>query len=503
MEDVRRKMASGVVWMLLFKLVDRSISLVSTLILARLLTPASFGVVAMATSFIAMIELLGAFGFDMALIQRSDATRAHYDTAWTFAVIFGCVLGILIALMSVPIANFYNHPELVAVVCTLAAGSFLQGFQNVGVVAFRKDLEFNKEFRFLAAKKLVTFPLTIALAFWLRNYWALVIGMTTGKIIDVLLSYRLHPYRPKFSLAAAGDLLSFSRWLFFLNILQFMRDRSSDFVIGRLGGAGALGLFSVSYELANMPGTELVAPINRAVYPAYARLVNDPPAMQREYLSVMAMICLVAIPAVAGMAATANIVVPLVLGPQWLSAVPILQILAFFGISQVMQSNAYALFLALGRGDVFTKLNGSFVALLVVSLLVLVPMHGVLGGAYAYLGAALFMLPIGIATILRTLQLSVWRFLRELWRPLLAASSMFVVVVTYAKQTPSTAATPVLALQMLKAASLGCVVYVLLILVFWTLCGRPASAESVIWNRAAKTLGALQQRLRPSASPES
>jgi O-antigen/teichoic acid export membrane protein len=274
-------MAQGAIWMVAFKLIDRSIGLLSTLILARLLTPENFGIVAMATSFIAVLELIGAFGFDMALIQRRDATREHYDTAWTFSVIFGAVLCVLLVAFAYPIAHFYKHEELVAVICTLAFGSLLQGFQNVGVVAFRKDMEFNKEFRFLATKKLVTFPLTITLAFVLENYWALVIGMTAGRLVDLVLSYRFHPYRPKFCLAAAGDLLHFSKWLLLLNVLQFLRDRSSDFVIGRFAGPGPLGLFSVSYELANMPGTELVAPINRAVYPAYARIAQDRESSRR------------------------------------------------------------------------------------------------------------------------------------------------------------------------------------------------------------------------------
>lgn len=496
MQDVRAKMARGVVWMLLFKLIDRGISLASTLILARLLTPENFGIVAMATSLIAMLELIGAFGFDMALIQRTEATRAHYDTAWTFAVIFGCVLSLLMVGLSVPISHFYHRPELVAVICTLAAGSFLQGFQNVGVVAFRKDLEFHKEFRFLASKKLVTFPLTIGLAYWLHNYWALVAGMTAGRVIDLILSYRFHPYRPKFSLAAARDLLHFSRWLLLLNILQFLRDRSSDFVIGRLGGASALGLFSVSYELASMPGAELVAPINRAVYPAYARLTHDAEAMRREYLSVMSMICLVAIPAVAGIAASANIVVPLVLGPQWHAAIPVLQILAFFGISQVMQSNAYSLFLALGRGDIFARLNGTSVVLLIILLFVLVPSGGVMGGAYAYLISALVMLPVGMLTILHILKLSVWRFLHDLWRPLLGALIMYFVVERYASRFSPSVATSQLAANMLKSASLGAACYVTVVLGSWMLSGRPsASAESVIWNRTTKVLQGLKSRL--------
>lgn len=495
MQDIRSKMARGAAWMVAFKLIDRSIGFVSTLILARLLTPDNFGVVAMATSFTSVLEMIGAFGFDMALIQRKDATRAHYDTAWTFSVMFGTVLALLMVALAVPMAHFYKQPGLAAVIATLASGSFMQGFQNVGVIAFRKDMEFGKEFRFLAAKRLVTFPLTVTLAFVLHNYWALVIGMTAARATDLLLSYLFHPYRPKLSLAAAGDLLHFSKWLLLLNGLQFLRDRSSDFVLGRFAGPGALGLFSVSYELANLPGTELVAPINRAVYPAYVKLAHDQEAMQREYLSVMSMICLLAIPAVAGVAATANIVVPLVLGQKWLDAVPILQILAFFGISQVMQSNAYALFLALGRGDIFAKINGVYVILLLVALLTFVPLYGVKGGAYSYLAAALISLPLGIGVILHQLRLSVLRFAKEVWRPLCASGLMFALVQTVAHAPGRGLGTARLVADMGLAAGMGTASYIALIAAMWWLSGRPASsAESIVLNRVQGRFNAFSKR---------
>jgi lipopolysaccharide exporter len=495
MQDIRSKMARGAVWMVAFKLIDRSIGFVSTLILARLLTPDNFGVVAMATSFTSVLEMIGAFGFDMALIQRKDATRAHYDTAWTFSVLFGTGLATLMVALAVPMSHFYKQPGLVAVIITLASGSFMQGFQNVGVIAFRKEMEFGKEFRFLATKRLVTFPLTITLAFVLHSYWALVIGMTAARATDLILSYLFHPYRPKLSLAAAGDLLHFSKWLLLLNFLQFLRDRSSDFVLGRFAGPGALGLFSVSYELANMPGTELVAPINRAVYPAYVKLAHDKEAMQREYLSVMSMICLLAIPAVAGVAATANIVVPLVLGQRWADAVPILQILAFFGISQVMQSNAYSLFLALGRGDIFAKINGTYVVLLITSLLIFVPLFGVKGGAYSYLGAALVNLPLGIGVILYQLRLSVLRFAKEVWRPLCASGLMFAVVQAFAHTLTGKLGNARLVASMGISAGLGVVSYVALIAVMWWLSGRPAtSAETIVLNRVQERLNAFSKR---------
>ena len=501
MNDIRSKAAKGAVWMVLFKMIDRGIGLLSTLILARVLAPESFGVIAMATSFMALLELLSAFGFDMALIQRGDATRDHYDTAWTFSVVLGVVIGVLMASLSVPIGHYYQRPDLWPVLCTLAVGSVLQGFNNVGTVAFRKDLEFHKEFRFLLTKKLVTFPLTIGLAFLLRNHWALVAGMVTGRATDLLLSYRLHPYRPRLCLKAAGDLLHFSKWLLFLNSLMFLRDRSADFVLGRFGGAGSLGLFSVSYELANLPATELVAPINRAVYPAYAKLASEPDALRREYLSIMGMIALIAIPAVAGTAATAPLIVPLLLGAKWLAAIPILRILAFFGISQVMWSNAYALCLAKGRGDVFSRLNGAYVVILIALLLFLSPKYGAVGAAYGYVIAALSTLPVGIAVVLRLLSIRAFEFLREMWRPLIGAALMFIAVYSITDTTPPEAKTPYLALMMLEAVGLGAAIYGASVAALWWLSGRPeSSAERVIWNRGMQALASLRRKFFSWAS---
>jgi len=481
-EDLRGKMARGVVWMVLLRLLDRSIGFLSTLVLARLLTPDNFGIVAMATSLIAMLELIAAFGFDMALIQRTKPTRAHYDTAWTFTVILGCILSVLLVGLSWPVAWFYGRPELLHVIWALAFGSLVQGFQNIGTVAFRKDMEFHKEFRFVASKRLVTVPITITLAYLLRNYWALVAGMVAGRVVDVWLSYRFHPHRPRFDLSATADLLHFSKWLLLVNALQFLRDRSPDFIIGRIAGPHALGVFSIASELANMPGTELVAPINRAVYPAYAQIAGDPVALQREYVSVMALICLLAIPAVTGVAATATLIVPLALGDKWLSAIPILQVLAFLGITQVMLSNAYSVCLALGRGNVFAYLNAGFVAILLALLVPMVQWDGARGAAYAYLLSASVMLPISVAVILRILDLPLKRFVSAVWRPLLASSIMFAIVERYASAQAADSIANVSG-SVAIAVLFGIAVYTATIAIAWMLSGRPASAEAVVLAR--------------------
>lgn len=500
MTDGRGKMARGAVWMLLFKLVDRTIGLVSTLILARVLNPQDFGIVAMATSFIGMLELLGAFGFDTALIQRRDTDPTHYNTAWTFNVIVSSIVGTLLIALSIPISHFFNRPSLAWVICVLAVGSIAQGFENIGVVAFRKDMNFRKEFVFLTAKKLISFPITIVLAFVLRNHWALVISMLIGRLFGVWMSFRVHPYRPTFSLAATRDLMNFSKWLLLTNFLSFLRTRMSDFIIGRVSGAQALGLFSMSYDLANMPGTELVAPINRAVYPAYARIAGDRLALQREYLYVMGTICLLAVPAVAGIAATATLIVPVILGPKWLEATNVLKLLAFFGVSQVIQSNAYSVYLALGRADMFARLNGLHVIALAIGLVVLVPIYGLIGAAVAMLLTAAIMLPVTLAVILRTLQLPVARFLQALWRPLAGSTALFVVVDAFCRAVPAGVSGPVLVGCLLAAILLGIATYILVVALLWVAAGKPTGSETSAVSAARQGWSRIAGMFRPTTS---
>jgi len=423
-----QRIAAGALLMVLFKLLERSLGLISTLILARLLLPKDFGIVAMGMSLIALIELFSAFGLDSALIQRRVVTTEHYNTAWTFNVMAGCLVGLLMAAAAIPASHFYREPELVLVIIALGVSSAIQSLENVGVVDFRRNLQFDREFRYMLTKKVVGFAIAIPLAFLLRNYWALVIGTLVSRLVILGYSYVVHPFRPRFSLAASGDLMHFSKWMVASNLVTFLRERPADFIVGRIAGPQGLGIFSIANQLARMPSTELVAPINRALLPAYARLADDPVALGKQYLSVMSVIALLAVPVVAGLAATAPFVIMLVLGPKWREAIALLEVLAFFGITQVLQTNAYSAFLALGKPDVFVRINAFHVVVLLIALFALTPTYGMYGAAWAYVISALVALPVNFVIITRFLGLRLVDLIIAVWRPLVSATIMYLVV---------------------------------------------------------------------------
>ncbi len=488
-------MATGAMWMVLFKLLERGLGLISTLMLARLLAPKDFGIVAMAMSLIALLELFSAFGMDTVLIQQNNATDVHFNTAWTMNVLAGWAVGLVLLALAWPAAHFYREPELLGVVCAFALSAALQGFENIGVVQFRKEQRFDKEFHYLLTKKIMGFAIIVPLAFWLRNYWALVVGTLTGRIGIVIYSYFAHPYRPRFSLGVVSEMMHFSKWLMMQNALTFLKERSASFFIGRFAGSAALGSFSVSAEIASMPGTELVAPINRAILPAYVKLAHDPRALGREYLTVMSGIALLGVPAVAGVALAAPFIVLLVLGPQWTEARALLEILAFFGITQVLQSNAYSAFIALGKPSIFAKINAFHVVALLICLVALTPSFGAHGAAWGYVIAAIAALPVNFYYITKFLGLRAIDVVAGLWRPLAATAVMFVTGKLFGPELTSAAVSSADAVVPLAiCVASGAATYVVADILLWMLAGRPDGAERWMLSQLQNTARSLRHK---------
>ena len=469
--------------MVLFKLTERSLGFISTLILARLLVPADFGLVAMATALMAMMELLTAFGFDWALIQRADAERRHFDTAWPMNLLCGMFTAVAMVLLAVPVSHFYSEPRLTSVVPVLAIGPLVQAFENIGTVYFRKNLAFQREFLFQVGKKLAMFAITIPLAWWLHSYWALVAGIVTGKVMAVILSYRLHPYRPRLSLAAWADLIGFSKWLLINNLLLFLRERGADFIIGRLAGARALGIFTMGAEIANLPTTQLVAPINRAVYPGYTRMAEHSGALRSGFLGVVAMIALLGTAAGTGIAAVAPLLVKVLLGERWVDSVPVMQIVAFAGVLTALQTNSYSVFLALGRPDLQTRIQCIYVALLIPLIILGMRSRGLEGAAAAFVLATAAVLPLNFGLLMRRLEMKLSDVLSPMWRPLLACVMMyFVLRHLISREDPTLHGLS----GLLAAVGLGMFVYGATITLVWLLAGRPDGAERMIATRVSE-----------------
>lgn len=487
----RGEIAAGAAWMVAFKLTERSLGFVSTLVLVRVLLPADFGIIAMAMSLIGVLELLKTLSLDLALIQRREVDRVHLDTAWTLNLLIGLVVAVIMLLLAQPAAAYFSEPRLAGVIYGLTAGWFIQSFENIGPVAFRRDLDFRTEYRFLVAKKLAAVVITVPLAFWLRTYWALVIGMVASKALSVAISYLMHTYRPRLSLAATADLLGFSSWLVLNNAIYFFNDRVTDFVIGRMAGAPALGLYNISYEIANMPTTEIMAPINRVMMPGYAKMQRDDGDFRRTYLDTVGVMTLFSFPAGVGIAAVAAPLVALLLGPRWLAATPIIQVLGIYGSVVSMGSNTASAMITLGRQRTMTLLASTRLALLVPAVIWATGSHGVLGTALAVLAVTLVMSPVNFLVQVPMLGIRLRDFISHIWRPIVASIVMYFAVSASLQALRSLHVTSSLA-GLAVGLGAGLAAYVATVALAWHWRGRPEGAEALLLRHARSWLAQRQ-----------
>jgi lipopolysaccharide exporter len=475
-EYLGRAVAIGASWMVALRFSVKGIGLVSTLILVRILTPEDFGLVAIAMSFFALLELIAKFGFETVIIQKQNPSREHYDTAWSFNVLFGILACLLTICVSGQVAKFYEIQKLKPLLMVVSLLFIFNGLQNIGVVEFRKKLSFDKEFKLHIIPKLISSFTTIILVFWLKSYWALVIGTLILKGSTTILSYFMHPYRPKFTFVAWEELFNFSKWLMINNLLSFINSRSPEMIVAKIITPEAAGYFTISKEMSTLVTSEVASNVNSAAFPGYSKLSNEIGKLKVMYLDVMAFISFIVIPAGVGVASISGLFVPVVLGLQWIESIELVRYLAMGSLFFALNSNTGYVFLAIGQPKILSLLNLFRVSMFIPLLLCLTHYFGVVGAAGAVLITTISMFLIFSVFTCFKLKIKFSEIINIHFRPAFASFVMFIVVIIIQ---------PVFILwfggigwgALSCCIIVGSITYSLCVYSLWVVAGRPASPE--------------------------
>lgn len=490
-KNVASELAKGAIWMVLLRLSIKGIGLVSTIVLARLLSPDDFGLMAIAGSIYAFIILLNAFGLDSAIIQNQNANERHYNTAWTIQVVFGLLASFLLIVVSEHAANYFSDNRLKNVLLMMSLIFFVNGFKNIGVVDFRKKMEFNREFKFQLAIKLASFCTVIPLAVLLESFWALLWGMLASSLASVLFSFTMQTYRPSFTLSALKELFGFSSWLFLNNCLIYLSTHTQALVLGKIYSPKEVGVYSISNELATITSTELVASINRAAFPAYSKVANEKRKLKDLYLKTISYLVAIAAPCCMGLAVTAPLLIPVVLGGQWREAIPIIQVLAIANVLVSINTNSGYVYLALGRQKLSTLLMTVQLCVFLPLLFILTSKFGLLGAAQATLITTCISFPLNYLILYREINISFWIQLKTIQRPIVASLVMYFAVEILISKVDSIAH-PYLSL--LACIFFGILIYLSVLFVLWSLSGKPDSPEKFLLTYLQKKMLRLKSR---------
>jgi len=311
----------------------RVIGILNTFILARLLTPEDFGLFAMAAMSMTLIDQFSSPGVGLHLIRKKGVNSEDLDTAWSIALLQKLLLASILYTTAPLGAAYFKEPQVEEIMHWLALSAFIMGFKNnVGMAAFLKELRFSRSFLFSVYNRGFLFVVAVPIAYALQSYWALVINNILGALIEVILSYRMHDYRPHFSLSRWRSFVGFSATIAGIKTAQSLSQRLDLLVVARLGGDLQAGLYSVSGGASRMVTSEIIGPVGAALLPNYAKLAHDRTALQTAFSNSISVIAALAIPIGAGVSVLSEGFVHVLLGGQWDEAGSLVRWLALYAL---------------------------------------------------------------------------------------------------------------------------------------------------------------------------
>jgi O-antigen/teichoic acid export membrane protein len=400
---LRDKIVYGGAWVFALRIAGRTITILLTVVLARLLAPSDFGVVAIAMLAIAFLDTLSQTGSSVALVQKREDIHDFLDTVWSIALVRGVALYGGFYLSAPWIADFFGNPGAVPILRVLALTFVLHGACNVGMVYLSRDLDFRKLCFYEFSATLANAVVALTLAIVLRNAWALVWATIARHVVLLLLSYALHPFRPHLrpDLSKARELYHFGRWVAGSSVLLFFINRGDNAFVGKMLGDAALGLYTVAFSIANLPTTEVTRVIAQVMFPAYAKLQDDPRRLRESYRRSLEAIAFLSAPMAGGIALCAGDFVPLVLDTRWHPMVPVIQVLAIGGFLRAVTATAGPLLQAVGRPEVLTALVAGRLLTMAVLIYPLGQRAGLPGIAAAVALSAAVIEPVTLALAAR------------------------------------------------------------------------------------------------------
>jgi lipopolysaccharide exporter len=495
-EGMGSRIARGAAWLIGMRMSIRGLGLVSTVVLARLLAPADFGLIAMAVAVWSTLEVVLDVNFSYALITDSSSDRSIYSTAWTWSILKGFVVGLLLFVAAPWVAAYFHDVRLVEIVRAYGAVSVLSGFQNIGIIDFVKDLKFHKNFAMGTGAKLVSFAATMTAAVLLRNYWALVIGVIVQTSATVVLSFVLSDFRPRLGFKRSVGLLSFSSWQMMGSIINAVVGQLDKLIMGRLVPARELGIYEIAFEISVLPNTEIVTPARQALLGGMVDWVNDSNKFARNYIEAVAIMLSVCLPLSAGLAVVSDPLVRVLLGEKWLETAPLMKVLVFCGLVRMFTDNAWMALNVLRRPRINTMTQAFIGVFYVFFLYYGTTYYGIYGAALGQAATAVISLTINSIVLRRFLDTSLFLAFRLALRTIFATTVMVAVLLAFGPGGQRAAGLGSLP-ELLLTSAAGAAIFVAVHVLLWVMLGRGDGVEGRILELAVSFLRIRKWRAAP------
>lgn len=431
--ELDRRIVRNSLWVALSYGGGQVLSVAAMLVLARLLTPAEFGAVALATTLVSVLSHVQESGVGSALVHFREDPHTRASSALIFSSASGLALAGIVALAAPVYANFVRSPDVTGIVRALSVLLVLRGLIVVPNAILERELDFKTRVKSELSSYVVQASVSVACALAGLGAWSLVLGLISASATQALAVWLLVPWRPSprhASWQALRLMLRYGRFVSAANLLNLLNNSIDNLSVGRILGSAAVGVYALAWRLAELPATVIGPIVGRVMFSVYSQLQDDRQAVRRAYLQNMQRTVILGLAPTVALGLAADPIVPALLGPQWTAAETPLRILCVFGFIRLVLGPAGELFKGIGKPHLPLVATVIFFVTALAALALLVPRIEMTGAALAMLTAVLISTNFTIVILLRELELPLRAFAGALARPVACSLPLAVTILT-------------------------------------------------------------------------
>ena len=316
--------------LLAIQVVERSLGIISTLILARLLTPEHFGIVALVTIALQFFELLVETGNQQYIIQKTKIEDADLNTAWSMDIAVKTGMAIIVIVCAPLMAGYFDTPELSTALAVAALTLPIRALKTPGMMLLAREISYKPIFKLTLCQKSGSFVTVISIALIHPSHWAIIVGTLVSAVIMAVGSYRVHSYRPSWSLVNLRKQWQFSRWLLARGIVGFTRSQIDNLMVSKIFGTTQLGGYNLVREVSLLPALTAIIPMSEPLLAAIAQRKNDNAVLAYRIRLSMALMITVLAPITGFMMLYPELIITVLLGAKWEAYAHLLQPFGLF-----------------------------------------------------------------------------------------------------------------------------------------------------------------------------
>jgi lipopolysaccharide exporter len=312
------------------QLVQRGLGIISTLVLARLLLPEHFGVVALVVIALQFFELLVEIGNQQYIIQKTEVTEADLNTAWSMDIVIKSAMFVLVLFLAPFLADFFETPELTAALAVAAITLPLRALKSPGMMLLAREINYRPIFRLTLWQKGLSFIVVITWAFTSPSHWAIISGTLVSGLVFTIGSYRVHSFRPRWTLVHFRQQWQFSQWLLLRGIVGFTRSQIDNLMVSRLFGTAQLGGYNLVREVSLLPALSAIIPMSEPLLAAISESKSNPQTLAYRIRLSLALMITALTPITAFIMLYPELIIRVLLGPDWSEFAPLLEPFGLF-----------------------------------------------------------------------------------------------------------------------------------------------------------------------------